>query len=123
MSPVSETGEESATPITDNESESGRSGSGSLIGEMECTSSRTSASGSWGAIGSDRPSSRQKGRKSVDSIDDPCSAGDDESNSFASVFKHGTERTSKAQESSDGQRKAARLVLTSAEKRKATPVA
>ncbi|KAM5352689.1 hypothetical protein ACJ41O_005411 [Fusarium nematophilum] len=114
MSPVSETAEESSTPITDNESDSGRSGSGSLAGDMECPSSRTSASGSWGAIGSDRPSSRQKARKSVDSVGS-VSDGD---SSFANVFKNGALRAAKAQETADGQRKAPRLVLT-----KSTPAA
>ncbi|KAK7946995.1 uncharacterized protein PG986_011316 [Apiospora aurea] len=116
MSPVSETAEEVGTPLTDNESDSGRSGSGSLSGDAEpsLASSRTSASGSWGAIGSDRPSSRQKTRKSVDSLSSQC---DSDSGSFASVFKKGSQRDSKPQ-SVDGQRKAPRLVLTSAEKRK-----
>ncbi|KAK8073441.1 hypothetical protein PG994_004340 [Apiospora phragmitis] len=116
MSPVSETAEEVGTPLTDNESDSGRSGSGSLSGDAEpsLASSRTSASGSWGAIGSDRPSSRQKTRKSVDSLSSQC---DSDSGSFASVFKKASQRGSKPQ-SVDGQRKAPRLVLTSAEKRK-----
>lgn len=120
MSPVSESAEDSTSPITDNESDSGRSGSGSLIGELECTSSRTSASGSWGAIGSDRPSSRQKTRDSVDSA---TSVSESETSSFANVFKKGALRASQSQDSTDGQRKAPRLVLTSVEKRKATPVA
>ncbi|KAI1362577.1 hypothetical protein F5Y08DRAFT_270742 [Xylaria arbuscula] len=113
MSPVSETAEEAGSPLTDNESDSGRSGSGSLSGDAEpsLASSRTSASGSWGAIGSDRPISRQKSRKSVDSQD-----GDGD-NSFASVFKHGSQRQAKV-DGQPGQRKAPRLVLTSAEKRK-----
>ncbi|KAJ8119540.1 hypothetical protein ONZ43_g3527 [Nemania bipapillata] len=115
MSPVSETAEEVGTPLTDNESDSGRSGSGSLSGDAEISlaSSRTSASGGWGAIGSDRPSSRQKSRRSVDS-QASTSEGD---NSFASVFKHGSQRQAKA-DGQTGQRKAPRLVLTSAEKRK-----
>ncbi|KAI1288833.1 hypothetical protein F5Y03DRAFT_77756 [Xylaria venustula] len=114
MSPVSECAEETNTPLTDNESESGRSGSGSLSGDAEpsLASSRTSASGSWGAIGSDRPSSRQKSRKSVDS-----QASGEGENSFASVFKNGSQRQAKV-EGQAGQRKAPRLVLTSAEKRK-----
>ncbi|KAI1040657.1 hypothetical protein LB505_006495 [Fusarium chuoi] len=118
MSPVSETAEESSTPITDNESDSGRSGSGSLAGDMECPSSRTSASGSWGAIGSDRPSSRQKARKSVDSVDSVASNTESENSSFANVFKNGALRAAKAQDSADSQRKAPRLVLT-----KSTPAA
>ncbi|KAI1129057.1 hypothetical protein F5Y10DRAFT_161961 [Nemania abortiva] len=115
MSPVSETAEEVGTPLTDNESDSGRSGSGSLSGDAEISlaSSRTSASGSWGAIGSDRPSSRQKSRRSVDS-QASTSEGD---GSFASVFKHGSQRQAKT-DGQTGQRKAPRLVLTSAEKRK-----
>ncbi|KAI2638661.1 hypothetical protein GGS26DRAFT_580526 [Hypomontagnella submonticulosa] len=115
MSPVSESAEEVGTPLTDNESDSGRSGSGSLSGDAEpsLASSRTSTSGSWGAIGSDRPGSRQKSRKSVDSL---SSAGESEG-SFASVFKNGPQRLGKT-ESADGQRKAPMLVLTSAEKRK-----
>ncbi|KAI5856210.1 hypothetical protein GGS23DRAFT_589215 [Durotheca rogersii] len=115
MSPVSETAEEVDSPLTDNESDSGRSGSGSLSGDAEpsLASSRTSTSGSWGAIGSDRPGSRQKSRKSVDSL---SSVGESEG-SFASVFKNGAQRSSKT-ESADGQRKAPMLVLTSAEKRK-----
>ncbi|KAK5634366.1 hypothetical protein RRF57_010080 [Xylaria bambusicola] len=115
MSPVSESAEETGTPLTDNESDSGRSGSGSLSGDAEpsLASSQTSASGSWGAIGSDRPSSRQKSRRSVDS---QASNGEGD-NSFASVFKHGSQRHSKV-DGQPGQRKAPRLVLTSAEKRK-----
>ncbi|OTB00979.1 hypothetical protein M426DRAFT_14960 [Hypoxylon sp. CI-4A] len=115
MSPVSETAEEVGSPLTDNESDSGRSGSGSLSGDAEpsLASSRTSTSGSWGAIGSDRPGSRQKSRKSVDSL----SSGGESEGSFASVFKNGSQRSSKT-ETPDGQRKAPMLVLTSAEKRK-----
>lgn len=113
MSPVSETAEESATPITDNDSDSGRSGSGSLAGEMDCGDSQTSASGSWGAIGSNRPSSREKiSRSSADSA-----ASDSESNSFANLFKNRAAHA-KEQEQANGQRKAPRLVLTSVEKRK-----
>ncbi|KAI1466256.1 uncharacterized protein F4812DRAFT_436452 [Daldinia caldariorum] len=120
MSPVSESAEEVCTPLTDNESDSGRSGSGSLSGDAEpsLASSRTSTSGSWGAIGSDRPSSRQKSRKSVDSL----SSGGDSEGSFASVFKNGSQRSGKT-ESIDGQRKAPMLVLTSAEKRKGSVAA
>lgn len=119
MSPVSETAEESTTPITDNDSDSGRSGSGSLAGEIECGAARVSTAGGWGAIGSDRPGSRQKIRGSVDSN----SGCESDSNSFADVFKNGALRASKAQEAADGQRKAPRLVLTSVEKRKMASVA
>lgn len=117
MSPVSETAEEIATPMTDADSDSGRSGSGSLSGDAEpsVASSRTSTSGSWGAIGSDRPGSRQKSRKSVDSLSSACESD----GSFASVFKNGgAQRQNKPEQVVDGQRKAAMLVLTSAEKRK-----
>ncbi|PNY27548.1 Uncharacterized protein TCAP_02540 [Tolypocladium capitatum] len=125
MSPVSETAEESSTPITDNDSDSGRSGSGSLVGELECVNSRTSASVSWGAIGSDRPSSRQKARGSVDSTSSNggTPTGESDNSSFAEVFKNGALRASKEQEATDGHRKPSRLVLTSVEKRKATPMA
>lgn len=113
MSPVSETVGESVSPITDNDSESGRSGSGSLAGEMEYASSQTSTSGIWGPIGSDRPSSRQKARQSSDG-----DGGDN--SSFAHVFKSGNAAVSKGQDSMDGQSKGSRLVLTSLEKRKAS---
>ena len=108
MSPVSESAEESETPITDNDSDSGRSGSGSLSGDVECSvpSSRTSTSGSWGAIGSDRPSSRQKTRDSVGS----ATSTSEMDGSFASLLKNGS-AAAKVQ-SPDGQRKAPRLVLT-----------
>ncbi len=117
MSPVSEPAEELANPMTDNDSDSGRSGSGSLSGDAEpsVSSSRTSTSGSWGAIGSDRPGSRQKSRKSVDSLSSACESD----GSFASVFKNGnSQKQAKPEQAVDGQRKAAMLVLTSAEKRK-----
>ncbi|ROT35478.1 hypothetical protein SODALDRAFT_284098 [Sodiomyces alkalinus F11] len=119
MSPLSESAEESSTPITDNESDSGRSGSGSLSGDVDCSlpSSQTSTTGTWGAIGSDRPSSREKTRKSLDSISSATSACEsDRENSFASVFKSSAQKA--GVETIDGQRKAPMLVLTSAEKRK-----
>ncbi|KAM0280845.1 hypothetical protein ACHAQH_003875 [Verticillium albo-atrum] len=124
MSPVSESAEEMNTPITDNESDSGRSGSGSLSGDMECSlpSSRTSTIGSWGAIGSDRPGSRQKTRKSLDSVSSATSGCESErDNSFASVFKNAGQKAEV--EIAEGQRKAPMLVLTSAEKRKSGPLA
>ncbi|KAF4582253.1 hypothetical protein GQ602_006877 [Ophiocordyceps camponoti-floridani] len=111
MSPASEAPDDLTTPMTDNDSDSGRSGSGILAGEMEYGSSRTSTSGSWGAIGSDRPSPRPKARSSIEDCD-----------SFAAVFKNGAPRTPKPLDAADGQRRASRLVLTSVEKRKATPV-
>lgn len=118
MSPVSESAEESETPITDNDSDSGRSGSGSLSGDMECSlpSSRTSASGSWGAIGSDRPTSRQKARDSVGSASSACESD----GSFASVFKNGNQAKKPAD--TDGPRKPSMVVFTSAEKRKSGPM-
>lgn len=121
ISPISESAEELVeTPVTDNDSDSGRSGSGSLVDvdDAECSlpSSRTST-GSWGAIGSDRPSSRQKvSRDSVTSTASSDSEGSRDSGSFASVFKNAN-RTPKA-EIAGVQRKAPMLVLTSAEKRK-----
>ncbi|KAG6033831.1 hypothetical protein E4U41_006798 [Claviceps citrina] len=127
MSPVSETAEGSCSPMTDNESDSGRSGSGSLIGEEECGSSRTSASGgSWGAIGSNRPSSCSMTCANLESggIDSPLPLAEVENSSFANVFKKSSTRGSKANKAAaDAPRKAPRLVLTSVEKRKATPVA
>lgn len=114
MSPVSETAEESATPITDNDSDSGHSGSGSLAGDVDCGISQMSASGSWGAIGSERPGSRQKNeRGSVDS-----NSSESENSSFANVFKNSSLRNTKDQDNVNTQRKAPRLVLTSVEKRK-----
>jgi hypothetical protein len=116
-SPVSESAEELVeTPLTDNDSDSGRSGSGSLVDhdDAACSlpSSRTST-GSWGAIGSDRPSSRQKvDRSSLDNTSDSEAAP----GSFASLLKSAN-RGAKT-EAVDGQRKAPMLVLTSAEKRK-----
>ncbi|CRK39788.1 hypothetical protein BN1708_008014 [Verticillium longisporum] len=122
--PRVQSAEEVHTPITDNESDSGRSGSGSLSGDMECSlpSSRTSTNGSWGAIGSDRPGSRQKTRKSLDSVSSATSGCESErDNSFASVFKNAGQKTEV--EMAESQRKAPMLVLTSAEKRKSGPLA
>lgn len=124
MSPVSETGELTFSVSSDNDSDSGRSGSGSLSGRPSLGSSRTSA---HGAIGSDRPSSRQKEhsleRKSIASMDSAfttASVSSDEGSSvggsFAAVFKNG----GKKPEANDTQRKAPMLVLTSAEKRKSS---
>ncbi|RKU49532.1 hypothetical protein DL546_008985 [Coniochaeta pulveracea] len=111
ISPISELHEEPGTPVSDNDSVSVRSGSGSLVvdEDAECSlpSSRTST-GSWGAIGSDRPSSSQKvNRDSVDSNNSSDAEADKENNnSFASVFKKAS-RASRA-EKVEGQRKAAR---------------
>jgi hypothetical protein len=106
--------------MTDNDSDSGHSGSGSLVDhdDAECSlpSSRTST-GSWGAIGSDRPSSRQKlNRDSVDSTNSSDNEGPREAGSFASLLKKSSQGVKP--ETVDGQRKAPMLVLTSAEKRK-----
>jgi hypothetical protein len=122
MSPVSEVGEVTFSVSSDNDSDSGRSGSGSLSGRPSLGSSRASA---HGAIGSDRPSSRQKERslerKSVASVDSnftTASVSSDEDSSiggsFAAVFKNG----GKKPEPNNVERKAPMLVLTSAEKRK-----
>ncbi|KAK4176610.1 hypothetical protein QBC36DRAFT_6107 [Triangularia setosa] len=121
VSPVSESAEETVeTPVTDNDSDSGRSGSGSLVerDDAECSlpSSRTST-GSWGAIGSDRPSSRQKyERRGPDSASSSDNEGLRDSSSFASLLKNSSRRVKP--DSVEGQRKAAMLVLTSSEKRK-----
>lgn len=124
MSPVSETGEITFSVSSDNDSDSGRSGSGSLSGRPSLGSPRTSA---HGAIGSNRPSSRQKEhsmeRKSIASLDSAfttASVSSDEGTSvggsFAAVFKNG----GKKPEVKEVQRKAPMLVLTSAEKRKSS---
>ncbi|CAG8958107.1 hypothetical protein HYFRA_00000452 [Hymenoscyphus fraxineus] len=127
MSPVSETAERNYTVSSDNDSDSGRSGSGSLSGRPSLGSSRTSA---HGAIGSDRPSSRQKEhsleRKSVASCDSSFTAGSvsgDEGQSvggsFAAVFKNGGKKAEVAT-AEGGARKGGMLVLSSAEKRKSS---
>jgi hypothetical protein len=124
MSPVSEAGEITFSVSSDNDSDSGRSGSGSLSGRPSLGSARTSV---HGAIGSNRPSSRQKEhsleRKSVASLDSnftTASVSSDEGHSvggsFAAVFKNG----GKKPESTDIQRKAPMLVLSSVEKRKSS---
>ncbi|QSZ33038.1 hypothetical protein DSL72_002623 [Monilinia vaccinii-corymbosi] len=118
ISPVSEDGEISFSN-DDNDSDSGRSGngSGSLSGRPNLPSSRTSQ---HGAIGSNRPSSRQdsfevKSVVSVDSFTAESVSGDEQiGGSFAAVFKNG----GKKPETVDVQKKAPMLVLTSAEKRK-----
>lgn len=124
ISPISETAEEAQGPLTDNESESGQSGSGSLNGEdvePSVPSSRTST-GSWGAIGSDRPSSRQNLRKSADSVS--SGSGDEAASngSFASVFKRNGQSSGRSSVAPDspGGRKAPMMVLSSVEKRKAS---
>lgn len=124
MTPVSEAGEISFSISSDNDSDSGRSGSGSLSGRPTTGSSRTSF---HGAIGSDRPSSRQKQRErsaervSTDSHYTTASiSSDDETangGSFAAVFKNGGKKTPVSREIQP--RKAPMLILTSAaEKRK-----
>lgn len=124
-SPVSETIPESIpeetveTPLTDNDSDSGRSGSGSLVenDDAECSlPSSRSSTGSWGAIGSNRPSSRQK----IEQTDSTNSSDNEGARNFASLLKTSS-RAAKVM-SADGQRKAPMLVLTSAEKRKVIAV-
>lgn len=123
ITPISEAGEISFA-ISDNDSDSGRSGrsgSGSLSGRPALGSPRTSM---HGAIGSDRPSSRQKERPQArDSVDSSFTtatvSSDDSANlggSFAAVFKNGGKRP----EVEEKQKKPAMLVLTSAEKRKSS---
>lgn len=118
MSPVSEHGEISFS-VDDNDSDSGRSGSGSLSGRPSPPSSRTSQ---HGAIGSNRPSSRQNSPEmksviSVDSFTAESVSGDEQiGGSFAAVFKNG----GKKPETADVQKKAPMLVLTSSEKRKSS---
>ncbi|RAL61374.1 hypothetical protein DID88_009508 [Monilinia fructigena] len=116
MSPVSEDGEISFSH-DDNDSDSGRSGSGSLSGRPSLPSSRTSQ---HGPIGSNRPTSRQnsleiKSVVSVESFTAESVSGDEQiGGSFAAVFKNG----GKKPETADVQKKAPMLILTSAEKRK-----
>jgi hypothetical protein len=118
ITPISEQGEITFSISSDNDSDSG-SGSSSLSGpSYDC--SRKSA---HGAIGSDRPSSRQKERSqernSVDSNFTTASVSSDEETSvggsFAAVFKNGSK---KPETTEPERRKAPMLVLTSAEKRK-----
>jgi hypothetical protein len=114
MSPVSEIEEESTTPITDNESDSGRSGSGTLAGEEECATG-SKPSSTYGVIGSER-----KNSGSESSVADGENAS-----SFAFVFKHGSRPASAKTDEVLGRAglqdaRHNRLVLTSshAEKRK-----
>ncbi|RDW71602.1 hypothetical protein BP6252_08165 [Coleophoma cylindrospora] len=126
MSPVSEAGEIAFSVSSDNDSDSGRSGSGSLSGRPALGGSRRSV---HGAIGSNRPSSRQKEhsleRKSIASIDShytSASVSSDDGSvggSFAAVFKN----AGKKPETVEEKRKAPMLVFTSAEKRKNTSTA
>jgi hypothetical protein len=111
-SPTSETADGLVSSPVMDDSDSERSGSGSLSGDIECSlpSSRSSASSTWGAIGSDRPSSRQKSRQSVDSVTSAC---DSDNGTFANVFKN-AQRATKETSGSDVQRKGAKLVLTKA---------
>lgn len=124
MSPVSPENDIIFSVSSDNDSDSGHSGSGSLSGRPAHGSPRTSA---HGAIGSDRPSSRQKEHSierqksmSTDSYTTVASASSEEglsaNDSFAAVFKNGGKKA----EVNEVQRKAPMLVLTSAEKRKNT---
>ncbi|KAH8844627.1 hypothetical protein MCOR27_003484 [Pyricularia oryzae] len=84
ISPISESAEEMPTPLT--EDDDSVSGSGSLNGDddVDChpPSSRTST-GSWGAIGSNRPASKAADTVSIASDSDSVSGG----GSFASMFK------------------------------------
>jgi len=126
MTPVSETGE-IAFSINDSDSDSGRSGSGSLSGRPTSGSSRGSF---HGAIGSERPSSRQKQREgsaermSVDSHYTTASmSSDDETangGTFAAVFKNGGRKAETKKEIEP--RKAPMLVLTSAAEKRKSPV-
>lgn len=123
ITPISEHGEISFSVSSDNDSDSGSgSGSGSLSGRPSLGSSRTSA---HGAIGSDRPSSRQKARSQENSpvessFTTASPSSDDDSwigGSFAAVFKNGGKKPETAEPE---RRKAPMLVLTSAEKRKSS---
>jgi hypothetical protein len=120
ISPISETGELTFPSSSGEDSDSGRSGSGSLSGRPSLGSLRTSI---HGAIGSDRPSSRQKNRSlernSIDTTPTTANTSGDESSgptSFAAAFKNGGKKT----ETEPERKKAPMLVLTSAEKRKSS---
>ncbi|KAI1004188.1 hypothetical protein K3495_g4017 [Podosphaera aphanis] len=121
-SSVSEIGEVSLS-VTDNDSDSGRSGSGSLTSRPALGSPRTSI---HGAIGSNRPSSRENSRslerKSVASLDSSytsATVSSDEGNviggKFASIFRGDQKKF----ESTEAKSKAPKLILTPAEKLKA----
>ncbi|RKF73300.1 putative transcription initiation factor iif subunit alpha [Golovinomyces cichoracearum] len=121
LSPASEVGE-IAFAATDNDSDSGKSGSGSLTSRPALGSPRTTI---HGAIGSNRPSSRQNRRflerKSIVSLDSSytsASVSGDEGISlgenFAAVIKNG-----KSLADVGGTNKnAPKLILTPADKRK-----
>lgn len=118
ISPISETGELTFAASSGEDSDSGRSGSGRLSGRPSMGSLRTSI---HGAIGSDRPSSRQKNHlaESNDTAPTTASTSGDEGPqicSFAAAFKHG----GKKPEVEQAQRKAPMLVLSSIEKRKSS---
>ncbi|KFX89015.1 hypothetical protein V490_07270 [Pseudogymnoascus sp. VKM F-3557] len=120
ISPISETGELTFATSSGEESDSGRSGSGSLSGRPSLGSLRTSI---HGAIGSDRPSSRQKNHSaennSVDTTPTTAGTSGDEGPaicSFAAAFKHG----GKKPEAEQARLKAPMLVLSSVEKRKSS---
>jgi hypothetical protein len=121
MTPVSEHGEMNFS-ISDNDSvasgkantfedlsdsDSVRSGSGALSGRP----SLPSRSSAHGAIGSNRPSSRQKDRKSVDSNYTTATVASDEDasvgGSFAAVFKNANKKVDETEP-----RKAPMLVLS-----------
>jgi len=108
-SPTSEVTEEAGSPTTD-VSDSELSGSGSLVGDIESSlpDSGSTPSPAWGAIGSDRPSSRQKSRQSVDNGALPLEG---ESDTFANVFKN-AQRASKEMQRAESPMNARKLVLT-----------
>ncbi|KHJ34342.1 putative transcription initiation factor iif subunit alpha [Erysiphe necator] len=120
ISPASDAGDVTFS-VTDNDSDSGRSGGGSLSSRPTLGSPRTSI---HGAIGSNRPSSRQNSRfmerKSIASLNSSytsTSVSGDECSSlggnFAVVVKNGRKGYS-----DENEKKAPMLVLTPAEKHK-----
>lgn len=120
ISPISEAGELTFATSSGEDSDSGRSGSGSLSGRPSLGSLRTSI---HGAIGSERPSSRQKNRslerKSANTTPTTAGTSGDEGpviSSFAAAFKNGGKKL----EAAPGRQKAPMLVLSSAEKRKSS---
>jgi len=122
ITPVSENGEITFSISSEDDSEGSRSGSGSFFGAPSLNSSRTSL---HGAIGSDRPSSRQQNHPLEQELSDSNVTAtnlNDESvsnvGSFAAVFKNGGR---KLETREPERRKGPMLVLTSAaEKRKSS---
>jgi len=113
ITPISESGEITFSVSSEDDSDSGRSGS--LSGGPSLNSSRTSL---HGAIGSDRPSSRQKNHPQELESSIGSDDGISYDGSFAAVFKNAGKKPEMPEPE---RRKGPMLVLTSAaEKRKSS---